>query len=393
MPLQNTEKSNWNYPTTIWFGNGRISELANACSTLGIQNPLLVTDPGLATLPMIAEALTANRAAGVASELFSEIKSNPNGANIEAGVKHYNSGQHDGVIAFGGGSALDAGKAIALMAGQSRHLWDFEDVGDNWKRVNAERIAPLIAIPTTAGTGSEVGRAAVIVDETHHRKVILFHPGILPSIVIADPQLTVGLPPDITAATGMDALSHNLEAYCSPGYHPMADGIALEGMRLIKQWLTVAHSEPANLTARGHMLVASSMGATAFQKGLGAMHALAHPLGALYDVHHGLLNAVLMPYVISYNRAAIENKMQHLARVLELEPTSTGVDAVLAFIIELRQQLGIPHDLTFVDIDATRIPAIAEMATHDPSADGNPLLLTKNDYAELLANAIKGVLS
>ncbi len=384
-------QGNWNYPTTIWFGSGRISELADACSNLGIRNPLLVTDPGLATLPMIAEAISANRSAGIGTGLFSDIKANPNGANIKAGVKRYNSGQHDGVIAFGGGSALDAGKAIALMAGQSHSLWDFEDVDDNWTRADGDGIAPVVAVPTTAGTGSEVGRAAVIVDETSHRKVIIFHPKILPGIVIADPQLTVALPPDTTAATGMDALSHNLEAYCSPGYHPMADGIALEGMRLIKQWLTVACNEPENLTARSHMLVASSMGATAFQKGLGAMHALAHPLGALYDVHHGLLNAILMPYVVSYNRVAIEHKMQHLARLLELEPAPTGVDAVLAFIVEIRHQLGIPRDLKFIGIDAGRIPAIAEMATHDPSAGGNPLLLSKDDYAELLSNAINGV--
>ncbi|GMQ87472.1 MAG: iron-containing alcohol dehydrogenase [Gammaproteobacteria bacterium] len=386
-------QGNWNYPTTIWFGSGRISELADACSNLGIRHPLLITDPGLAALPMIAEAISTNRSAGIDTGLFSDIKSNPNGANIEAGVKQYNSGRHDGVIAFGGGSALDAGKAIALMAGQSHSLWNFEDVGDNWTRVDAKGIAPVVAVPTTAGTGSEVGRAAVIVDETSHRKVIIFHPKILPGIVIADPQLTVGLPPDTTATTGMDALSHNLEAYCSPGYHPMADGIALEGMHLIKQWLTVACSEPENLTARSHMLIASSMGATAFQKGLGAMHALAHPLGALYDVHHGLLNAILMPYVVSYNRVAIENKMQHLARFLELEPAPTGVDTILAFIVELRHQLGIPHDLKFIDIDVSRIPAIAEMATHDPSASGNPLLLSKDDYAELLAKAINGVLS
>ena len=386
-------QGNWNFPTTIWFGSGRISELAEACSSLGMRNPLMVTDPGLAALPMIAETIAANRSAGIGAGLFSDIKSNPNRANIEAGVKQYHSGRHDGVIAFGGGSALDAGKTIALMAGQSRSLWDFEDVGDNWKRVDSDSIAPVVAVPTTAGTGSEVGRAAVIVDATSHRKVIIFHPKMLPGIMIADPQLTVGLPPDTTAATGMDALSHNLEAYCSPSYHPMADGIALEGMRLIKQWLTVACSEPENLEARSHMLIASSMGATAFQKGLGAMHALAHPLGALYDVHHGLLNAVLMPYVVAYNRVAIENKMQYLTRLLELEPAPTGVDAVLAFIIELRHQLGIPHDLKFIGIAADRIPAIAEMATHDPSASGNPLLLSKEDYAKLLANAINGVLS
>jgi len=395
MQLQAILTGNWHYPTSIRFGSGRIGELADACATLGMRNPLLVSDPGLAALPMIANAIADNRSAGMATGLFSEIKPNPNGANIEAGVKHYHAGQHDGVIAFGGGSALDAGKAIAFMAGQSRHLWDFEDVDDNWTRADSDGIAPIVAVPTTAGTGSEVGRAAVIVDEIRQRKIIIFHPAMLPGIVIADPQLTVGLPPNITAATGMDALSHSLEAYCSPGYHPMADGIALEGMRLISQWLTVAYHEPENITARSHMLIASSMGATAFQKGLGAMHALAHPLGALYDVHHGLLNAVLMPYVIAYNRAAIENKMQYLARILELDvkPGSTGVDMVLAFIIKLRQQLDIPHDLAFIGIVADRIPAIAEMATHDPSASGNSLLLSKDDYIALLSNAIKGVLN
>ncbi|VAW82153.1 Alcohol dehydrogenase [hydrothermal vent metagenome] len=385
-------QGNWNYPTAIRFGSGRISELADACSNLGICQPLLVTDPGLAALPMIANAMAANQSAGLNTSLFSDIKSNPNGANIEAGVKHYHHGRHDGIIAFGGGSALDAGKAIALMVGQSRRLWDFEDVGDNWTRVDNDGIAPVIAVPTTAGTGSEVGRAAVITDEASHRKVIIFHPKMLPGIVIADPQLSVALPPNITAATGMDALSHNLEAYCVPGYHPLADGIALEGMRLIKQWLTVAYREPENLTARSHMLAASSMGATAFQKGLGAMHALAHPLGALYDVHHGLLNAILMPYVVACNRTAIESKMRCLAHLLELEPAPTGVDAVLAFIVELRQQLGIPHALAFIGIDADRIPAIAEMAVHDPAAGGNPLLLSIDNYADLLANAMNGVL-
>ncbi len=385
-------QGNWNYPTNIRFGCGRISELASACSTLGIHRPLLVTDPGLATLPMITEAIAANHSSDMETGLFCNIKPNPNGQNIEAGVKQYNSDKYDGIIAFGGGSALDTGKTIALMAGQSRSLWDFEDVGDNWTRVNSDNIAPIIAIPTTAGTGSEVGRATVIVNESQHRKVIIFHPKILPGIVIADPQLTVGLPPEITAATGMDALSHNLEAYCSPSYHPMADGIALEGIHLINQWLTVAFHEPENLTARSHMLIASSMGATAFQKGLGAMHALAHPLGALYDVHHGLLNAVLMPYVLTFNRPAIEEKMQQLARFLQLKPTPSGTDAILSFIIELKNQLNIPHDLSFIGIDAAQIPVIAEMATRDPSASGNPLPLSKKEYAKLLTNAIKGTL-
>ncbi len=381
---------NWNYPTTIWFGCGRLTQLPDACRSLDIKDPLLVTDAGLVTLPMINDALHANHAAGVQTEVFSEVKPNPNGENIEAGVEQYKQGGHDGVIAIGGGSALDAGKAIALMSGQSRSIWDFEDVGDNWERVDINGIAPIIAIPTTAGTGSEVGRASLVVDEDAHAKKIIFHPRMLPGIVIADPQLTVGLPAPITAATGMDALSHNLEAYCSPGFHPMADGIAIEGMRLIRQWLPVACETPDNLEARSHMLIASSMGATAFQKGLGAMHALAHPLGALYDAHHGLLNAILMPYVLERNRPAIENKMRHLARCLELKDTS--FDGVLSWIIELRKSIGIQNELRAIGIDDSRATEIGVMATQDPSAGGNPIALSEIEYMELFTRAVNGAI-
>ena len=381
---------NWNYPTTIWFGCGRLKELPVACRRLDIKDPLLVTDAGLVTLPMINEALHANHDAGIKTEVFSDVRPNPNGENVEAGVQQFKQGGHDGIIAVGGGSALDAGKAIALMVGQSRPIWDFEDVGDNWERVDPDVIAPIIAIPTTAGTGSEVGRASLIVDDEAHAKKIIFHPKMLPGIVIADPQLTVGLPAHITAATGMDALSHNLEAYCSPGFHPMADGIAIEGMRLIKDWLAIACGEPTNLEARSHMLIASSMGATAFQKGLGAMHALAHPLGALYDAHHGLLNAILMPYVLFKNRSAIVDKMQHLARCLELE--DPGFEAVMSWITGLRKSIGIPNDLKAIGIDASRVQEISVMATQDPSAGGNPISLSDSDYAELLKQAVNGAM-
>jgi len=381
-------KGNWNYPTTIWFGCGRINELPRACQQLGINNPLLVTDAGLVKLPMIAQALKLNLQANLPTAVFSNIKLNPNGKNIEDGVAQYKLDKHDGVIAFGGGSALDAAKAIALMAGQTRPIWEFEDVGDNWLRVDPRGVAPTIAIPTTAGTGSEVGRASVIVDDEAHVKKIIFHPKMLPSIVIEDPELTTGLPAQMTAATGMDALAHNLEAYCSSGYHPLADGIALEGIRLIKNWLPVACKEPTNLEARSHMLIASSMGATAFQKGLGAMHALAHPLGALYDAHHGTLNAILMPYVINRNRNAIANKMQHLARCLEL--TDTSVDGILAWIIDLRKAIGIPNNLKAIGIDADRAEQIGKMATEDPSAGGNPILLDETQYAELFTGAVNG---
>ena len=382
---------NWNYPTPIWFGCGRIGELAKACESLSIKRPLLVTDKGLAGLPMIRQALDANQAAGLDTGIFSDVKPNPNGENIAQGVVCFQSGKHDGVIAFGGGSALDAGKAIALMAGQSRPIWDFEDVGDNWQRVDVQGIAPIVAVPTTAGTGSEVGRASLIVDEVAHAKKIIFHPKMLPGLVIADPELSVGLPEAVTAATGMDALSHNLEAYCAPGFHPMADGIAIEAMRLIKDWLPVACRQGENLDARSYMLIASTMGATAFQKGLGAMHALAHPLGAIYDAHHGLLNAILMPYVLLQNRSAIESKMETLSRCLALE--ADGFEAVLAFILKLRNDIGIPNTLNEIGIDASRAVEIAAMAKQDPSDSGNPVDLSPGDYQQLFERAVSGTLA
>ena len=306
--------ANWNYPTNIRLGSGRLKELAEACQQLGMNKPLLITDPGLAALPMVEDALAICRGAGLACGLFSDVQGNPTGSNVANGVAAFNAGDHDGVIAFGGGSAVDAAKAVALMVGQDRPMWDFEDVGDNWKLVNEARIVPTVAIPTTAGTGSEVGRASVIVDEDRQVKKIIFHPKMLPAIVILDPQLTIGLPAHLTAATGMDALSHNLEAFCSPFYHPMAAGIAMEAIRLVQQYLPRAVADGHDIEARSQMLVAASMGAAAFQKGLGGMHALAHPLGALYGAHHGLLNAILMPYVLKANRPVIEMRIQRLAR-------------------------------------------------------------------------------
>ncbi len=383
-----TLNGNWNYPTTIWFGAGRIEELPAACKALGISRPLLVTDKGLTKLPMVSQAVTYNQNSSISTGLFFDVKPNPNGTNIDDGVKQYRDDGHDGIIALGGGSALDAGKAIALMAGQSRPLWDFEDVGDNWQRADVNGIAPIIAVPTTSGTGSEVGRSSLIIDEKTHSKKIIFHAKMLPNIVIADPSLTTGLPANITAATGMDALSHNLESYCAPGFHPMADGIALEGMRLIKQWLTTACEQPHNIEARSQMMIASTMGATAFQKGLGAMHALAHPLGAIYDAHHGLLNAILMPYVLIKNRAVIETKMQHLARYLELD--GGNFDALLSYIITLRSQIGIPNELQSIGIDNSRLNEIAAQAMCDPSAAGNPIQFTQEEYAALLDDAIHG---
>jgi len=381
---------NWNYPNNIRTGEGRVSELAACVKELGMSSPLLVTDPGLASLPMVQDTIDLCINSGLSCGLFSQIKSNPNGENIRDGVAAYHAGNHDGIIAFGGGSGLDAGKAIALMVGQDRPLWDFEDIGDNFLRVNEAGVAPIIAIPTTAGTGSEVGRASVITDEQAHVKRIIFHPKMLPSIVILDPNLTIGLPSHITAATGMDALSHNLEALCSPFYHPLAEGIAIEGARLVKDYLPRAVKDGSDIEARTQMLVASMMGATAFQKGLGAMHALAHPLGALYDAHHGLLNAILMPYVLQANREVIEERIVRLARYMDLEDCS--FDGFLNWVLEMRSLLKIPHSLSQINIDTQQQTLVATMATEDPSAGGNPIKFTTDQYQQIFINAVKGEL-
>jgi alcohol dehydrogenase class IV len=369
---------NWNFPTAIKAGPGRVKELADWCAELGMRRPLLVTDPGLAALPMVSDAVRACRQAGLECGLFHEVKGNPTGRNVEDGVAAYKQGRHDGVIAFGGGSALDAAKAIALMVGQKRPLWDFEDIGDNYQRVNVAGMAPVVAVPTTAGTGSEVGRASGII----------FHARMLPAIVILDPELTVGLPPKITAATGMDALSHNLEAYCSPFFHPMAAGIAIEGMRLVKEYLPQAVADGTDLQARQQMLVASSMGATAFQRGLGAMHALAHPLGALYDAHHGMLNAILMPYVLKANQHAVAPRLEALARYLDLPATGPG--AVLDWVLHLREAIGIPHTLAEIGIDEGQAERVGRMASEDPSGGTNPIIFTADAYSQLLRASIRG---
>lgn len=382
--------ANWNYPTNIRHGVGRINELAVACKELGMQAPLLVTDPGLAALPMIQQARDNCLQAGLRCAIFSQVKSNPSSDNVNDGVLAYKQGNHDGVIAFGGGSALDASKAVALMVGQNLPLWDFEDAGENWKRVRTESMAPVVAVPTTSGTGSEVGRASVITDEEHHLKRLIFHPNMLPSIVILDPELTVGLPPHLTAATGMDAFSHALEAYCSPYYHPMAEGIALEAIRLIKNYLPRAVAVGGDLEARAQVMVSSTMGATAFQRGLGGMHALAHSLGALYDSHHGLLNAVLMPYIVKANRCMIETRIERLSRYLELDDSS--FDGFVNWIVALRAELGIPHSLAEIGIDTAQIEKIGQMAVNDLAAGGNPIQFTEQQYSDICLAAINGEL-
>lgn len=387
----NTLTGNWNYPTSIWFGPGRINELAAACRSVGIHRPLLVTDRGLAGLPMVTEVIAHLRAEGLSTALFSEVQPNPIGRNVEDGVAALKAHQGDGVIAFGGGSGLDVGKAIALMVGQSRPIWDFEDRADWYKRADVAGMVPTVAVPTTAGTGSEVGRAAVIQDEDTQTKKIIFHPKMLPSIVIADPELTLGLPANITAATGMDALAHNLEAYCAPGFHPLADGIALEGMRLIKESLPIAVSDGANLAARAAMMAAASMGATAFQKGLGAIHALSHPVGAIHHTHHGLTNAVVMPYVLVFNRPAIETRLTALARYLDLPKPS--FQAVLDWVLDLRAQVGIVSTLADLGIREEHVDELTPMAALDPSCGGNPIPIGEAELRKMFLMSIRGELT
>ncbi len=382
--------ASWNYPNPISVGKGRIQTLPATCKQLGMQSPLLITDPGLAALPAIQEAIDRCNAADLRCGLFSEIQSNPTGRNVGDGVNAYQAGNHDGVIAMGGGSALDAAKAVALMVGQNRPLWDFEDSNDNWMRVNEAEMASLIAIPTTAGTGSEAGRAAVITDTEHQIKKIIFHPKMLPQRVILDPELSVSLPAKITAATGMDALSHNLEAFCAPFYHPMADGIAMEGIRLVKDYLPRAFAQGQDIEARTQMLVASLMGATAFQKGLGGMHAIAHSLGALYNAHHGLLNAILMPYILNANRTAIENRIEHLSRYLMLSDAS--FDGFLNWVLEIRSQLAIPHSLSAIGIDTVQAERVGAMAAVDSAAGGNPVAFSAQRYTAIFTDAVYGAL-
>ena len=381
-------QADWNYPTQIHVGPGRRVELADYCQSLKIQRPLIVTDRMLLGLPLVQEVLAALSAAGLAPGVFSEVNGNPTGSEVGAGCQAYRAGGHDGVLAIGGGSAMDVGKTIAVMAHQRCALFDLEDIGDQWQRADASVIQPIIAVPTTAGTGSEVGRAALIKETETTRKVIIFHPQMLPKIVLLDADFTVGLPPHLTAATGMDALSHLLEAYCSPVFHPMAEGIARQGMVIVRDYLVRAVANGADLDARTQMQIASMMGATAFQKGLGAMHALAHPLGAYHNAHHGLLNAILMPFVLQANRSVIEAPLASLARHLEVGST---YEDFLAWVLALRDEVGIPHRLTEAISETVDVPAIARAAILDPSAATNPIRFKAMDYERVLHAAMSGV--
>ena len=368
-----TLTGNWSYPTAVRFGAGRISELGNACTAAGISRPLLVTDRGLAGLPITGRAREIMAAAGLGDALFADVDPNPNEINLAAGVAAYQAGGHDGVIAFGGGSGLDLGKMVAFMAGQTRPVWDFEDIGDWWTRADADAIAPIIAVPTTAGTGSEVGRASVITNSQTHVKKIIFHPKVLPSIVIADPELTVGMPKFITAGTGLDAFAHCVEAYSSSHYHPMSQGIALEGMRLVTTYLPRAYATPDDLEARAHMMSAAAMGATAFQKGLGAIHAMSHPVGAVFNTHHGTTNAVCMPAVLAFNTDAIRGRFDQAAAYLGIDG---GFDGFCEFVQQFNDSFAIPRTLTEMGVSTDRLDDLVALALEDPSCGGNPVGLT-----------------
>lgn len=375
-----TLRANWSYPTAIKFGAGRISELAQHCKDAGISRPLLVTDKALASLPITAQALDILEAGGLGRAVFSEVDPNPHEKNMDAGLAVYRAGGHDGVICFGGGSALDLGKMIALMAGQTVSVWDLEDVGDWWTRADAGKIAPIIAVPTTAGTGSEVGRAGVLTNSETHQKKIIFHPKLMPAITICDPELTIGMPKFITAGTGMDAFAHCLEAFCSPHYHPMSQGIALEGLRLVNEYLPRAYADPTDIEARSHMMSAAAMGATAFQKGLGAIHSLSHPIGAVYNTHHGTTNAVVMPMVLDFNRPKIEGVLSRAADYLGI---AGGFDGFRARVMELRKELAIPANLTEMGVKRDRLDELTEMALQDPSCGGNPVEMTRENTRAL----------
>ena len=380
-----TITANWSDPTAIKFGAGRIAELADHCKAVGMKKPLLITDRGLAPMAITQKALDVLEAAGLGRAIFAEVDPNPNDRNLEAGVKAFKDGGHDGVVAFGGGSGLDLGKAVAFMAGQSRPVWDFEDIGDWWTRASVEGIAPIIAVPTTAGTGSEVGRASVITNSETHTKKVIFHPKFLPAVTICDPELTVGMPKVITAGTGMDAFAHCLEAYSSPFYHPMSQGIALEGMRLVKEYLPRAYKDGTDIEARANMMSAAAMGAVAFQKGLGAIHSLSHPVGAIYNTHHGMTNAVVMPPVLRFNRPAIEDRIAAAAAYLGI---SGGFDGFYDYVLKLREELGVPDKLSALGVGTDRIDEMSEMAIVDPTAGGNPVELTLDAAKRLFRDCI-----
>ena len=378
------QNMNWNYPTNVWFGVDRSKEIQKACDTLGIKNPLIVTDPGLLQTSIIDEI---NSGLSSNTQIYSDVQGNPTGSNVTNGVKVFLEGNHDGVIAIGGGSGMDAGKGIAFLAHQSRPLWDFEDIGDWWTRADSSVIKPIIAIPTTAGTGSEVGRAAVFLNEENHKKKIIFHPKMLPQIAILDPSLTLNLPKDITAGTGMDALAHCIEAYSSPFYHPMAEGTALEGLRLVKENIQEVYHNGNNVEARSHMLVASMMGAAAFQKGLGAIHSITHPVNSLYKTHHGTTNGTVMPFVLNYNRSTIEEKFTRLANFLDIK---NGFEGIVDWIIELKKDMEIPETLKDMGVNEGDEIKLAPLAQEDPSTGANPLEMTVERFQELILNCISG---
>ncbi|MCV3764656.1 iron-containing alcohol dehydrogenase [Rhizobium sp. TRM95796] len=377
--------ANWSYPTAVKMGAGRIKELTDHCKAVGMKKPLLITDRGLAPMAITQRALDILDAAGLGRAIFADVDPNPNDINLDAGVKAFKDGGHDGVVAFGGGSGLDLGKCVAFMAGQTRPVWDFEDVGDWWTRASVEGIAPIVAVPTTAGTGSEVGRASVITNSATHTKKVIFHPKFLPAVTICDPELTVGMPKVITVGTGMDAFAHCLEAYSSPFYHPMSQGIALEGLRLVKEYLPRAVKDGTDIEARTHMMSAAAMGAVAFQKGLGAIHSLSHPVGAIYNTHHGMTNAVVMPPVLAFNRPAIEDRIAAAAAYLGI---SGGFDGFYDYVLTLREELGVPDKLSALGVGTDRIDEMAEMAIVDPTAGGNPVELTLDAAKTLFAQCI-----
>ena len=382
-----TQPQDWSFPVPIAYGPGRLKEIAGFCRDAGMSRPLVVTDRGSAALPFLADLMRLLSEGGLHAALYSEISPNPRDDEIAGGRAMFRDGGHDGIIAIGGGSGMDGGKAIALTATNDIDLWAFEFEQTPPDMSAHAPFPPLITIPTTAGTGAETESTAMITDTAKGMKWCIWHAELKPALALLDPEITLGLPPHLTAWTGADALVHAIEAYCVPGFHPLCDGVALEGLRLVARWLPVAVAEPGNLQARGAMLAGSCLAGVAFLKGLGMVHAVSHMVGAEYDTQHGLTNAVLLPSVLRFNAGHIEDKVTPMAQAMGL--TETGFDAVHAHICALLDDIGIPKTLADIGVSEDCAARIAAKALQDSAAGTNPRPASAAEVEALVLEAIR----
>ena len=376
----------YNFPTTIRFGAEASNELPDYLQKNNLLKPLIVTDPVVVQLDFFKKIIASLQKKNISAEIFHDIHKNPVKSDVYKGTDVYDATDRDSIVGIGGGVALDVARAICLRINHREDLFKYDDLigGDVFV---TNDVPHFVTIPTTAGTGSEVGRSAIIADDITHQKKILFSPKLLAKIVFADPLLTMDLPPFVTAATGMDALTHNMEAYLAKMHHPMCEGIALEGIYLISQSLERAVNKP-DLESRSNMLIASLMGAVAFQKGLGVVHSLAHPLSALLDTHHGLANAVNIPYGMEFNIAGCEEKFKRIALTLGLKK-QTG-EAVVDYLFDLNSKINIPHKLSEIGVKPEHIETLADLAIADFAYPNNPKPVSREDFRELYLKALRG---